>query len=152
VQLTAAQNDKVKSFFTGGDVQLITRLKNTGDIYVKPFGKVTIKKMFGGQVGDYEFNKVEPRANVLPDSTRKFTDILPGGVKSFGRYTVTINLGYSQGSGQLITASTSFWYVPKAVLYGLIVVVIVLVGAVYWVVRQLRARRRHTHDVSKQKS
>jgi hypothetical protein len=150
-QLSTAQNGKAKSFFTGGDVQLMTRLKNTGDIYVKPFGKVTVKKMFGGQVADYEFNKVEPRANILPDSTRKFTDTLPGAVKSFGRYTVTINLGYSQGSGQLISASTSFWYVPKAVMYGLIVLVILIVAGVYWVVRKARSRRRHTHDVSKQK-
>jgi hypothetical protein len=149
-QLTTAQGGNAKAFFTKGEVQLITELKNSGDIHVKPFGKVTIKKTFGGQVAEFEFNNTDPKANVLPGSTRKFVNTIPKEAQKFGRYTVTINLGYSQGSGQLITSSTTYWYMPPAYLIGFAVIVVLIVGAILWTVRKYRSRRKHKHDVNKQ--
>ncbi len=149
-QLSTAQGGKDMSFFRSGQVDLVTILKNSGDIHVKPFGKVTVTKTFGGQVAEFEFNNTEPKANVLPDSSRKFVNTLPKEVQKFGRYTVTINLGYSQGSGQLITSSTTFWYVPPMYLLILAAVIILIVAAIFWVVRKTRARRTHKHDVNKQ--
>ncbi len=69
-KLSAAQNGKARSFFTSGDVDVMTRLKNSGDIHLKPFGRVTVKDMFGKTVTSYEFNNAEPRANILPGSIR----------------------------------------------------------------------------------
>lgn len=150
-QLYSAQNGNKKVFFRNGEVQLVTVLKNSGDIHVKPFGKVTVKKTFGGQVADFEFNNSDPRANVLPDSTRKFVNTLPKQVQKFGRYTVTINLGYSQGSGQLITSNTTFWYVPPVYMIAFVAIIVLIVAAIFWLVRKSRARRQHKHDVNKQK-
>src|SRR5690606_31396147 len=45
IEFTSAQNGKAKSFFTSGDVSSLIRLKNEGDIHVKPFGKVQVKNM-----------------------------------------------------------------------------------------------------------
>ena len=126
IELTSGQSGKPKSFFTGGDVTVISRLKNSGDIHLQPFGKVQVKNMFGSVVHEYEYNNTEPRANILPDSTRKFEDSLnkPSG-GWLGRYTITANLGISQGSGDLISASTTFWYMP---LWSLAVIGVIILG------------------------
>ena len=126
VELTAGQNGKSKSFFTGGDVSVLSRLKNDGDIHLQPFGKVQIKNMFGSVVHEYEFNNVDPRANILPGSIRKFEDVIEKPDKGWvGRYSITVNLGISQGSGNLITSTATFWYMP---VWALIVLAIIILG------------------------
>lgn len=139
VQLSAAEGDSPKGFFIGGNVSIATRLKNSGDIHVQPFGKVQVKNFFSKVLHEYEFNNTEPRANILPDSTRKFIDQIPQS-KWFGRYTITANLGYGS-NGQLITAKTAFWYFSTLVFYLLLVGLFVLVAAVYWLVRRFKKRR-----------
>ncbi len=159
VQLSASNNDgKAKSFFTSGDVAVLTRLKNSGDIHVQPFGKIDIKDMLGNTVQTLEFNSATPdgegvntRANILPESTRKFVDKL-NNRRWIGRYTVEANLGYTQGSGDIITAKATFWYVPTVVLLGLIVLILVIVGGAYWLIRRQKAKRQHKHDVNKKKN
>lgn len=132
-ELSAGANGKTKSFFTGGDVSVIARLKNVGDIHVQPFGKVQVKNMFGKVVKEYELNATEPRANVLPDSIRKFEDSIEKPKPFwFGRYTITANLGFSQGSGDLVTAKASFWYLPVWFLVLLLVLIVAIVGTVFW--------------------
>ena len=107
VEFTAAKNGSTGRFFmNAGDMSVVTRLKNTGNIHVKPFGRVQISDRSGKVVVDYEFNSTEPRANVLPDSTRKFVDPLKS-QKWIGKYTMTVNLGYGTG-GNLITAKNTF--------------------------------------------
>jgi hypothetical protein len=138
LELTAGQNGKAKSFITSGDVSVITRLKNEGDIHVKPFGKLVVKNMFGKVVYEGEFNAgdtEDSRANVLPGSTRKFENAI--GKKSLlGRYTIEANLGFSQGSGDLISAKTSFWYLPVWALVVLLLIVVALVGGGYVLYRK----------------
>ncbi len=158
VQLSAAAKVKVKgvdtykarSFFTSGDVGMFTRLKNSGDIHVQPFGQIHIKDMFGKTVQTIEFNNTEPRANVLPDSTRKFTNDLEKR-RWFGRYTIEAALGYSQGGGDLITTQATFWYIPTLALWAMLIAVIAVVGVIYWLIRKNKARKQHKHDVNKQK-
>jgi hypothetical protein len=142
LQFSAAQNEKSKHFITSGDVSVMTRLKNTGDIHVKPFGKVIVKDTFGKVINEFEFNNTDPKANILPDSTRKFIDPLPKR-KWFGRYTVEANLGYSQGSGNLISAKTTFWYMPPWSLAVLAVIILGIAGAIYWLLRKRDARVQH---------
>jgi hypothetical protein len=141
IQLSAGQSDKPRSFFTGGDVQVITRLQNKGDIHVKPFGKVQVKDMFGKVVTEFELNNTDPRSNVLPDSVRKFTDNLPKR-RWLGRYTILANLGYTQGSGDLITAQATFWYMPWWSLAVLALLVIALIGGGYWLYRKYGAPKQ----------
>jgi hypothetical protein len=137
VELTAGQNGKAKSFFTGGDVSVLTRLKNSGDIHLQPFGKVQVKNMFGSVVAEFELNDVDPRANILPDSIRKFENSLSKPSRGWiGRYTVVANLGYSQGGGDLITSSTTFWYLPIWALIIVAVLILALVGGGYVLYRR----------------
>jgi hypothetical protein len=142
LQLAAAQNQKPRSFITSGDVQTLIRLRNSGDIHAKPFGRVEVKDTFGKVVANYEFNNTDPRANVLPGSTRKFTNDLQK-ENWFGRYTITANLGYSQGSGNLITAKSTFWYIPTWAVYVLIALLLALAVGTYLLVRKFQASGNH---------
>lgn len=142
LQLSAAQNGKAKAFFTGGSVESLVRVKNMGDIHVKPFGKVVVKNMFGKQVASYELNNTEPRANVLPGSVRKFVDPVSGN-KFFGRYTLEANLGYSQNGGELISAKGSFWYVPAWALVALLILMLVAATGIYLLTRRFRGQQNH---------
>ena len=143
LQLSAAQGKTPRGFFIGGDVSVMTRLKNTGNIHVKPFGKVQVKNMFGKVVYEYEFNNTDPRANVLPDSIRKFIDPLPK-KHWFGRYTITSNLTYSDGGGDILSQKATFWYFPTLVFYGLLLLLVAIAAGVnYLVYRARRARKTH---------
>ncbi len=129
VQFTAAKNGSNGRFFiNSGNMSVITRLKNNGNIHVKPYGKVTITNRSGKIVETYEFNSTDPRANVLPNSTRKFEDKLKN-QKWLGKYTVTANYGYGSG-GSLITAKTSFWVIPSwmIIIFAIIIVALIVAG------------------------
>ncbi|MFO0882386.1 MAG: hypothetical protein U0491_02965 [Candidatus Saccharimonadales bacterium] len=146
VEFTAAKNsDPGRFFINSGKMSIITRLKNTGNIHVKPFGRVQVTDRSGKIVQEYEFNNTDPRANVLPNSTRKFEDQLKN-QNWIGKYTITANLGYGT-SGSLITAKNTFWVIPAwsiAVLAGIVVLFLVLGFFIY---RKLSTRSKHTAKV-----
>lgn len=142
VEFTAAKDGSAGRFFIGGGdkIQIITRLKNTGNIHVKPFGRIQIEKN-GEVVEQYEFNNTEPKANVLPDSTRKFVDEVNYS-NFFGKYTITANLGYGS-AGNLITAKNTFWVVPVWLVVVAVAVLILLVVGAFLLYRKLRQNRKH---------
>jgi hypothetical protein len=129
VQFTAAKNGSNGRFFiNSGKMTVVTRLKNNGNIHVKPYGRVDVTDRSGKSVETYEFNSTEPAANILPNSTRKFEDTLKN-QKWFGKYTVTANLGYGTG-GSLITAKTTFWVIPAwmVIVAGVLFVALLVAG------------------------
>lgn len=140
VEFGASRDGVFKGFFTSGEVAIATRLKNSGDIHVQPFGKVIVKDMFGKTVSEYEINSA--KGSILPDSTRRFEDSIgkPKGV--LGRYTAEVNVGYSQGSGDLVYASASFWYVPVWAIITLVGLVVLLVVGVYVLIRKRNGKAR----------
>ncbi len=145
VQFSAAQGGSARGFIIGGNVSILTRLKNTGNIHVQPFGKVQIENSFGKLIHEFEFNNTDPRGNVLPDSIRKFIDDLPKEKRLIGRYKIRMNLTYIQGGGQIISAITTFWYFPTAVFYGLILVLVILVIAINFLVYRMKRRKKSQH-------
>jgi hypothetical protein len=142
VEFTTAKDDSTgRIFFSGSGIQVVTRLKNTGNIHVKPFGRIQVSDSKGNIVEQYEFNNTEPKANVLPNSTRKFTDTLNNNY-SLGKYTVTANLGYGS-AGNLITSKNTFWVIPVwFIVVAVALLLLVLVGA-FVLYRKLRQNRKH---------
>jgi hypothetical protein len=139
VQFTAAKNGSNGRFFiNSGDMSVVTRLKNTGNIHVKPYGRVEITDRGGKVVETYEFNNTEPRANVLPNSTRKFEDKLKN-EKWFGQYTVTANFGYGSG-GSLITAKTTFWVIPSWLVILFVVLLVAIIGGIFYLYRKFSTK------------
>jgi WxL interacting protein linking bacterial and host surfaces len=144
VQLSAGHTDgSTSSILTGGKVAIISRLQNTGDIHVQPFGTVEIKNMFGKIVDEYQFNNTQPRANILPDSIRRFTDPLSYS-HWFGRYTIEENLAYTSGSGNILTGSASFWYLPLWFVLVVVGIIFVIVVWIYYMIYRKRHYHRHS--------
>ncbi len=106
---------------------LAINLRNTGNTILKPFGRVSIKDMFGNEVMAFEFNGGKFRGNVLPKSSRTFEQELDN-FGRIGRYTVEANISYGQGGGNIINAVYTFWIVP----WRLIVTVLIGLAIVIW--------------------
>lgn len=122
--------DKKGWFFLKAPNKSNVTVKNLGNGFARPFGKVTINRALGGQVYAYDVNNQEPRGIVLPNSTRVFTDDLKN-IKVPGKYTATASIAYGNG-GEVVNYKSSFWYIPiwLMVILGLLLVLIIA-GIVY---------------------
>lgn len=135
VQLSAAANNSPSGLIFAGVPQVLTRLDNVGDIHVIPFGKVNISDMFNKVVDSYEFNAKQ--GNILPNSTRKFIDNLSKRTW-LGHYKIQISLAYSNGSGNIITATAGFWYFPLWFVIVVALIVIIIVTIIYRLVLRFK--------------
>lgn len=123
---SANKNGKQSWFFENGPIKFITRIKNIGNIHVKPSGDIEVKDMFGGIVAKIPVNKV--MSNVLPSSIRRFGDDNGTLDKAwmFGIYTANLTLGYGT-TGQAITSTISFWVIPYKIIATVLFILITLI-------------------------
>ena len=112
-------------------------LKNTGNSFLKPYGRVTVKDFRGNEVATYELNDTDPKANVLPNSRRIFTNKIEG-VKLPGKYTIEAALSYSNG-GDVLTQKVSVWYLP---IWIVVLAIVIVAGLVFVIMRTLRKKSR----------
>ncbi|MGH7236997.1 MAG: WxL protein peptidoglycan domain-containing protein [Candidatus Saccharimonadales bacterium] len=140
VQLSAA-NSKANptSFLTSGNVSVLTRIQNVGNIHVQPFGRIDVTDMFGHQVQSFEFNAAA--GNILPGSTRQFVNKLKS-QHWFGRYKISANLAYQQGNGNLINASATFYYFPVWFLIVVVVAILIIIALIYRLATRRTARSK----------
>lgn len=131
-----AQDGHQHAFFTSSKkLQAIVRFQNKGDVQEQPFGKVVLSK--GSTViGTYEINNTTPRGNILPDSIRRFSVDL-NNVGSVGKYTIEGNFGYGN-KGQLLTAKTSFYVIPLALIIAVVLGLLVLLFLIFGLPRLMR--------------
>lgn len=115
------------------------RLKNSGNVQVEPFGKITLKR-FGKTVATYEMNNEEIRGSVLPDSVRRF-EVPLDKVGWFGKYTIEGNFGYGE-SGQLLTAQTTFYVIPFMMIAIALGILALLAFLIFGLPRMIRAYNR----------
>lgn len=142
LDFSAGQNNSTASFFTNPkNIQIITRVQNTGNIHVAPIGKINIQDDNGKNIETLEFNNTKPAGEVLPNSTRKYINNLQK-QNWFGRYTATAYLGYGTLGG-LITVKTSFWVIPVWILalVGL-ALLLLIAGIIYAIARRKGVSRR----------
>ena len=129
---SAAPDFSKQSFFEYGPVTLVSRIRNDGNIHVKPTGTVTVKDMYGKVVqtqrmnGDPENNADAPRS-ILPQSVRRFDTELKD-TQLFGKYTATMELTY--GDGKTLSSETTFWVVPVKMIALITAGIVVLAIAV----------------------
>lgn len=133
---TPGSNNEVRlsNIFAQPFDRIQVRVNNTGNSFLKPFGKVTLTDWRGNEVAAYEMNDTDPRANVLPASQRVFTDEIEG-VSIPGRYTITAGIAYGDG-GDVLTQKVSVWYLPV----WLVVAVIVLLALIVFGIMRLVKR------------
>jgi hypothetical protein len=130
-------------------------VKNLGNGFAKPFGKVALKDWRGKQIFEYELNNTDPRANVLPDANRLFLDELynietktvnekqettrTSPLKMPGRYTIVGNISHGT-RGEVYTVSSTFWYLPLWILITLLVLLVGIVGLTFLAYRKFHIK------------
>jgi hypothetical protein len=134
------------SFFIRPPEKVGVEIRNLGNGFVKPFGVVEIKNIFGKNVYTYQLNKTNPRSNILPSSNRIFTDNIKN-VNQLGRYTVSASVSYGTG-GQVLTMKKTFWYIP---LWLAVTIAVVLLVLIYLAVRAYRRYRRESKRAYKRR-
>jgi len=111
-----------KLFWEKGPVDFEIRVKNEGNVHLKPQGTIMIMDTLGKRVAHFE---IEPK-NVLPGAIRRTEASWEKGF-ILGRYTATASLVYGT-KGEILTGSTTFIGFPYrlAGIIGLILVVVIL--------------------------
>ena len=101
-----------KWWYEKGPIDLSITYENTGVVHVNPYGEVSVKNMFGEEVG---FVQLDPWF-VLPKSLRS-REFQWDREFLLGRYTVTakVNRGYDD---KIDTVSTTFWVLPWKIVLG----------------------------------
>lgn len=117
-EITMITNDW---WYEKGPIELGILFENTGSVHLNPYGELSIKNMFGEEVG---FVTIEPWF-VLPASLR-LREITWNREFLLGRYTVTakINRGYDDVVDEV---ATTFWVLPWKIVGGIFLVLFIVV-------------------------
>lgn len=140
------------SFFEKGPLTFVTRIKNEGNIHVKPVGSIELRDMFGGLVTTMPVNA--DKSNVLPDSIRRFESSYDKPWMA-GRYTANLTLGYGT-TGQAITSTISFWVIP----YKIILIALFILATIIFIFsrmikvynRRIIAKSKHENNSKNKKN
>jgi hypothetical protein len=152
-------------------VNFRTIFNNTGNVHLRPTGKIIINNTFGKKTAELNFN--EANSAVLPDSSRtydsvwqkaqnvsengniwsKFWQAYKNEKNNFGLGKYTANLQIQAGTNKPFTtaASATFWVLPwHMLLVWLIVLVIVVILLIVlikrynrWVIRKAQERGKN---------
>jgi hypothetical protein len=121
-----------KSFWSNEDtISFDSRVENTGSVYFRPKGTITIKNMFGSEVTTIPLEE----KNVLPESIRRISADWNDTGFAVGRYTADLSLVYGE-SDTILVSSTSFTVFP----YQTLLPVILIGGLVLIVLVKFRSR------------
>ena len=119
-----------KRLWERGPVEFEIRVKNEGNVHIKPAGVITITNLFGRKVATFN---VDPK-NVLPGAIRKSTALWDKKFL-FSKYTASLALNYGT-QGKILIGSTTLIGFPYKVV-GL-----VLLGLAILIFLLYRARKR----------
>lgn len=122
---SANHNGKTGSLFESAPLNFEELIQNSGNVHEQPVGQVTVTDMFGKTVGGVSVN--QPPRNILPSSTRKFTEAFDstviGNKHLFGLYHAHLQLTYGS-SKKTLSDSLTFWVIPYKLILGIIIALI----------------------------
>ncbi len=135
---TVKQGGKTSPFFqTPDDLEVSFRFKNSGDIHLAPFGKISVTQ--GDKVVySTDFNQENPRQMTLPGYARRWSVPIEK-VGSFGYYTVSATFTYGT-KNQTIDVKTSFWVIPVWMMIAAAALLVVIIIAIILTIYAIRKR------------
>lgn len=142
--LKAQRDNKAGSFFFESPNQAAVGVKNKGNGFSRPFGKVNVNGPFGKEVFSYDINNTTPRGIILPDSSRKFTNEVKG-VSLPGKYNLTASIAYGNG-GEVVSYKTSFVYMPLWAILIVLILILLIAGGIYY-----QYRKRYKKSAKRQR-
>lgn len=132
-------------------VTFAVHFKNTGNIHVRPAGKITVRNMFGGISTVQSING--SNGAVLPTGSRTFTSTwdkdpaTPGRANffreigrewhqfAFGPYTAAVDLTYGLSNSNITSANVRFWVFPWRIILVAVLVLALVIVLLVWFVR-----------------
>ena len=140
--------------------QFAYTLKNDGNVAENPTGSIVVKDMFG-HVKKTISNVNVNSALALRGQARLFTACIDSKLETVafdstktpttscvdphlkpGRYTASLDVFYGQNGNTTkeITGTASFWYLPWWFIAAVLAGLLVIISAIWWVVRKVRGR------------
>lgn len=114
-----------------GPVNILTQLKNLGDLHIAPQGSITVTGLL--------FNKTQnlDGHNIFPEAARDYTNAF-GQTWMIGRYKAVFLASYGVNNNLPLTATVYFWVFPwRLTIIIVLVAVALILGALY-----LRKRKK----------
>lgn len=131
---TIRQFSTDKFLYGNQDITFHTRIDNSGNVLVRPFGPVVITNMLGQEVDKFIFN--EEQSGVFPGRTRDFVFDWQGQGVGFGRYEVVLSAIYGdEGAKQTMSSTASYWVLPMNIIGPALGVLAVILLIVFFIVR-----------------
>lgn len=130
-------------FYLKTPVEFTIRIKNLGNVHFKPQGEIDLKSLFGNKTAQVQVNS--EKGNVLPDSTRKFSQNWWPSKWMLGRFTANLTLSYGE-TNQILSGKLSFWIIPIwfIILVGIIILAIIVL--IIWRIRRKKKESRPKAD------
>lgn len=112
---------KSPTFSEFGPIPFGIKVKNTGNVHVKPYGLINVTDMFGRKVQDV----IVYETNVFPGAERILSANLD---KTFliGKYNATAIVYYGSENSDTLTSSLTFYVFPVKIAGAILVIVIIL--------------------------
>jgi hypothetical protein len=131
------------SVFFGSPTSIGVEVANFGNGFIAPFGNVEVRNMFKKTVVSYQLNNPKQPGNILPASSRVFTQNIKG-INQIGRYTVIASVSYGKGS-QVLSVQKTIWLIPKWVAVLFVLIVAGLLYLAYRSYRRYRSQNKHSY-------
>lgn len=112
----------VPNFSEFGPITFTSKVKNSGNVYVKAYGLINVTDMFGKKVKDV----VVYETNVFPGSNRVLKAELPN-KWLFGQYKANLFLTYGSSANETLTSTATFYVFPIRIAAVLLVIALVLI-------------------------
>jgi hypothetical protein len=132
VEVNGSINEQVSitKFFANpfqeyGPVNILTQLKNLGDLHAAPKGTITVSGLFFNQTQDL------PTHNIFPEAARDFSNTF-GKSLMVGRYKATLIGSYGASNNLPLVATVYFWVFPWRVTLVIVLTAVALIlGGMY---------------------
>jgi hypothetical protein len=139
----------VTKFFTNGlqeygPVNILTQIKNFGDLHIKPQGYITVSDLLGRKA-------ILPlkENNVFPQAARDYENQF-GGNLMIGRFKAELLASYGVSNNLPLTAVAYFWVFPwKIVAVVILIIIALILGSKYYKKNGLKKPVEKTEEKEK---
>ncbi len=125
-----------KKIIGGAPVNFQILYKNEGSVHLNPYGEISIKNIFGQEVG---FVEIEPWF-AMPSSLR-LREVVWKPSLLFGKYTAELNV--NRGYGNIIDTKTlTFFVIPWTIVLSVFVFFVILITFIKVLMSKFEIRRK----------
>jgi hypothetical protein len=110
-----------------GPVNILTQVKNSGDLHIRPQGYITVSDMLGRKT-------IVPlkENNIFPQAARDYENQF-GSNLMIGRYKADLLASYGVANNLPLTATVYFWVFPwKIVVVVILIIIALILGGKYY--------------------